>query len=370
MLLTHRQVAFRVAGFTTLVMVSASCVFLSIFHLGTLGAVNHESFVAKRFFPNPLAFITATQPVTAPPPPPPMTISTPQYEPPHDATEISPPAKLMPRTTTAPRASPTQIPKKLWYKVGPQGMSVEMRKWTDTCIDNNPGYRVEFLTDRSGDDYVKQTFASRPDVVRTYLALNIPIIKADLLRYLLLFAEGGIWSDLDVSCNYVPIDEWVPARYAGKADLVVGWEFDMGWGYDFRRQFATWTIMARPGLSHMWMVIEDIIEGLYSTASRHNVTLQYLSLDMVGDIVDVSGPARFTESVLRSLEGTFGSPVDLGSISEILEPKLIEDVLIMPAYAFAASANNYGQRKGLGPALVTHHYAGTWKNKYGGELAK
>jgi alpha 1,6-mannosyltransferase len=86
------------------------------------------------------------------------------------------------------------------------------------------------MTDISGDIYVKKTFKSRPEIIEAYLALAIPILKADLLRYLLLFADGGIWRDLHVSCEDVPIHDWIPAQYRKDASLVVGWELDVGWG--------------------------------------------------------------------------------------------------------------------------------------------
>jgi alpha 1,6-mannosyltransferase len=95
------------------------------------------------------------------------------------------------------------------------------------------------MTDILGDIYVKETFKSRPEIIETYLALPIPILKADLLRYLLLHTEGGIWSDLDVSCEDVPIHDWIPAQYKKEASLVVGWEFDIGWGDNVVRQFAS-----------------------------------------------------------------------------------------------------------------------------------
>jgi alpha 1,6-mannosyltransferase len=47
-------------------------------------------------------------------------------------------------------------------------------------------------------------------MVEDYLALPIPILKADILRYVILYDQGGIWFDLGVSCEGVPIDEWVP----------------------------------------------------------------------------------------------------------------------------------------------------------------
>lgn len=38
------------------------------------------------------------------------------------------------------------IPKKIWYKLGPKGLSEEMKEWTASCIDQNPDYQAAFLT--------------------------------------------------------------------------------------------------------------------------------------------------------------------------------------------------------------------------------
>jgi hypothetical protein len=65
------------------------------------------------------------------------------------------------------------IPKKLWYKLGPNGLNDETRAWTDSCIGNNTNYEVEFMTDSSADRYVQSTFgASHPDLVEIYLGLT------------------------------------------------------------------------------------------------------------------------------------------------------------------------------------------------------
>jgi alpha 1,6-mannosyltransferase len=273
-------------------------------------------------------------------------------------------------------SSSSRIPKKIWYKLGPKGLSNQTREWTDSCLADNPDYEHEFMTDLSGDAFVKTAFSSHPDLVESYLALRVPILKADLLRYLLLFHHGGIWSDLDVSCEGVPMDDWIPARYREDAGLVVGWEFDVGWGDNFQRQFTSWTIMAKPGLPHLWKVVEDILRGLRDKAAEHDTTIAGLTLEMVGDVVDFTGPRRFTYSVLESVRASnslnnSNETVEISTISNLLEPKLVGDLLILPGYAFAASSNTYNEEQkaqGLGPALVTHHYAGTWKNENGGEL--
>ncbi|CAG8127605.1 unnamed protein product [Penicillium olsonii] len=257
------------------------------------------------------------------------------------------------------------IPEKLWYKVGPKGLSNESRDWMDDCLHKNPKYVSEIMTDDSGDLYVKNTFAHRQDIVQTYLNLTVPILKADLLRYLLLFAEGGIWYDLDVSCGDVPIHEWIPEKFASNASLVVGLEFDEGWGEGIVRQFASWTIMAAPHSPHMRVVIDDILEAIHQKAEERAIGVRDLTLDMIGDVVDFTGPRRLTRGVMKSLGSALNRTVEMDSISHLLEPVMIGDVLVLPGYSFAASANKYVNE--TGPALVTHHYAGSWKNQKGGE---
>ncbi|PVI01354.1 glycosyltransferase family 32 protein [Periconia macrospinosa] len=260
------------------------------------------------------------------------------------------------------------IPKIIWYKLGPKGLNSDTREWTDTCIRINPNYRMEFLTDEDADEYVKKSWKFRPDIVDIYLGLTIPIVKADLLRYLLLFDQGGIWSDLDISCEGVPVDDWIPQQHKA-AGLVVGWEFDMGWGTAFIRQFASWTIMAKPGSPHMLQVIEDITASLRGIMEKQEIPIQNVTLTMTGEIVDFSGPRRFTNSVIASIGKSVNRTIKLDEISQLLQPKQIGDVLILPGVSFAASANTYTdeEKEQLPPKLVTHHYAGTWKNPEGGE---
>jgi alpha 1,6-mannosyltransferase len=91
--------------------------------------------------------------------------------------------------TAAPATTPTPaIPEKVWYKLGPRGLSDQSREWIDTCLKKNPTYKSELMTDLSSDFFVEEHFANRPEIVETYLALRIPILKADILRYLILFA--------------------------------------------------------------------------------------------------------------------------------------------------------------------------------------
>lgn len=186
-----------------------------------------------------------------------------------------------------------------------------------------------------------------------------------MLRYLLLFTEGGVYCDLDVSCQ-VPIDDWIPTEYRADASLVVGWEFDGGFGDNILRQFATWTMMAAPRSPHLWAVVEDIVAFFQEKMREHDVPPQGLTREVVGDVVDATGPRRLTRNLLKRFEAF---DTTLEDIKRIEEPRLVGDVLVLPGYSFAASMNRYPDMEVIPPPLVKHHYAGTWKNEHGGEVA-
>lgn len=274
---------------------------------------------------------------------------------------MTPPLQTTP--TPKPEPTPDTIPENLWYKLGPNGLNEELRNYTDSCITKNPTFRYTFMTDSSGDDFVKEKFASRPDIVDNFLAISVPIIKADLLRYLVLYEYGGAWNDLDVSCE-APIREWIPDQYKSNASVVVGLEFDVD---IWIRQFASWTIMAKQKSPHLLTVVEDCLEYLTQKAKEHDVGIHDLKLDMIDDIIDVSGPRRLTRGVLNSLSKMLNETIGNNEISQVSEPRLIGDLLVLPDCSFANSMNQqYGDKKS-GQVLVTHHYAGSWKNTKGGE---
>lgn len=249
------------------------------------------------------------------------------------------------------------FPLKLWQKVGSKGISSD--RWNDiqSWLKQNPTLRHEILTDGSSDEYVRDNFADYPEIRDLYLSLPVPILKADLLRQLILYNDGGIWSDLDVTCHK-SIGTWIPEEYRNRANVVVGLEFDGS-------QFASWTVMTKPKTSHGVAVVKYIIEKLQASATEHNRTTAELNMTMISDVVDVTGPKAMTVALLQNLEQEMGMPIGRANISNIMEPTLLQDVLILPNAAFAAL--QAGHPEDRGPYLVEHHYAGSWKNVHGGE---
>lgn len=251
----------------------------------------------------------------------------------------------------------SSIPFKLWQKAGSQKINEARQKDIHSWLDVNPRLRHEILTDDSADEYAREYFAEYPDVLNHYLSLPVPILKADLLRQLILYIDGGIWSDLDVTCHR-PISTWIPEQYQNKTNVVVGLEFD---GF----QFASWTIMTKPKTSHIVAVIKYVIDKLKATAAQHHVTTAELNMTMINDVVELTGPQAMTVAILQNLQKEMGIPVGRANITNIKEPTLFQDVLVLPNAAFASRQGGYPEDRG--PYLVEHHYAGSWKNANGGE---
>lgn len=226
------------------------------------------------------------------------------------------------------------IPDKVWHSAKDDNLTEDQRKWIESWTQKNPSLRQELLTDHSGETFVQARFHNtRPDIVEVYEAIPIPILRADLLRYLIIFAEGGIWSDLDVTCDK-EIVAWIPLEYQHQEiDMVVGLEFDFEWrgpGTQVASQFCNWVFMARPFSRNLKVIIDSVIDKVKEIAHTNNVPIEGITLDMLPDVVDVTGPKIMTIAILKALGHLLARTVDDRDFSGIKQPKLVGDVLIMP----------------------------------------
>lgn len=257
------------------------------------------------------------------------------------------------------------LPDKVWHSAKFDNLSENQREWTGSWTKKNPSFRQELLTDRSAEAFVRaHYFKTRPDIVEIYEALPIPILRADLFRYLVVLAEGGIWGDLDTSCEK-DVADWVPVEYRNKnIDMIVGLEFDMEWrgpGTEVASQFCNWVFVGRKSSRNLQIIVDTVLDKLKGIAKANAVGIEGITLEMLSDVVDVTGPKIMTVAIMKSLEKLLGRPVDDRDYAHTKRPKLVGDVLIMPGVSFAALQN--GNPTDQGDALVTHHYEGSWKKE-------
>jgi hypothetical protein len=90
------------------------------------------------------------------------------------------------------------FPEKIWqtWKVDPLSLEPRELARAQSWLHKNPGYRYEVLTDSNDVHYVETRYGpfglNRPDIVYIYRQITAKIVRADMLRYLVMYAEGGV----------------------------------------------------------------------------------------------------------------------------------------------------------------------------------
>ena len=261
----------------------------------------------------------------------------------------------------------TAFPKKIWQtsKMSPAGLEDDDRKAILSWVKINQKHRYEIVTQHSAESYVRDKYAHKPDIVEIFMDLQDPILRADLIRYLVLLEDGGVYSDID-TMSLKPIEDWVPAIYQKDANLVIGIEYDslgggrwVDWTLDL--QFATWAMLAKPRHPFLEITIEKVIERLKGLALKQERALSQIKPNF-HEVLDTTGPALFTEAVFEGLSYITGTKFEASNISGLTEPRLVGDVLILPINAFGSGqAHSNSGSADSDSALVQHLFKGSWK---------
>ena len=212
------------------------------------------------------------------------------------------------------------------------------------------GFLHLLWTDDELDVFVQEF---HPNLTKLFQGFKLPVLRADLARYLLLRTFGGYYSDID-TVNLKSLDSWT-----GGKDRIIGFiagiEVDtdrVDWKdwYPRSLQFCQWTIVSSPGNPVIVEVIERVLEQL-ARVDPDSITAK--------DVVHLTGPAPFTDAVVDKL-GKF--KIQVHELRNIEEPKLFHDILVMPITAFSPGVGHMGSKSIYDKnALVNHLFAGEWK---------
>lgn len=258
------------------------------------------------------------------------------------------------------------IRRKIWQTTKLSAMTLEERdrknlgKWDEM----NPDWRREVLTDGGSDNYVRDCFAARPEIIEVFTDLRDNIMRADLIRYLALLCDGGVYSDIDTEL-LKPINLWVPLKYEGVANAVVGIEYDT-FGNDptpalLFVQLVNWTIMSKAGHPLMDLTVRNALKAIKALAEKQKVLLGLIKATF-NDVLASTGPALLTLATFEYLSEATGTQVSWANVSGITAPKLIHDVLILPVTAFGNGQMHSESGPPEDPAALVHHlFSGSWK---------
>lgn len=273
------------------------------------------------------------------------------------------------------------IPHKIWQIFStpahydgptPQKLSPDALGDARSWIALNPGYEYQLIGAQAADEFVLKHFIHDRAILDTYFALENPGMKTDLLRYLILSIEGGVYTDLD-TWALKPIDAWVPEHLQHRISAVVGIEFDQldgepwpGFGDEpsymtHHVQFCQWTLAAAPGHPIYDAMIRAAISNIHALALEQETTIS--NVEPTGyQVVTTTGPAAFTDVVFAELQKMDPTLGDLGELSDMKESRLIGDVLVLTINGFGAGqphSHSTGDMEAP-QVLVKHNFRHSW----------
>lgn len=162
-------------------------------------------------------------------------------------------------------------------------------EWIEMTENSGMNFRYNLITDEQILPFLRQFYGSVPQIIQAFNSMPTAILKADFFRYLVLYAQGGIYSDID-TFPLKPLNSWpslnhtlrktfitegmIPYQGSGPNQeisspdpgFIVGIEADPDrpdWSewYARRIQFCQWTIQAKPGHP----ILRELIINITST---------------------------------------------------------------------------------------------------------
>lgn len=234
--------------------------------------------------------------------------------------------------------------------------------------EKHPGFIHEVITDQVAVHLLRHLYASVPEVMEAYMALPLPVLKADFFRYLILLARGGIYTDIDTHA-LKSAAEWLPESVPREAiGLVIGIEADpdradwKDW-YSRRIQFCQWTIQAKPGHPVLLEIVANIT--LTTLEKKKNGLLKSFRDDKV---IEFTGPAVWTDVIFAFLndERYFDMSTSQGNITwrdftGMTSAKKVGDLVVLPITSFSPGVGQMGAGDYEDPmAYVKHEFEGMY----------
>lgn len=239
-----------------------------------------------------------------------------------------------------------------------------------TWISRNQDYAYTLMSSDGADVFARKHYADRPEILQPFLDLKFPVLRSDLLRYMILESEGGVYSDLDTSA-LKSVRDWIPKEQSSEIHAVVGVEYDQLNNEPFpgmteRLQFCQWTMAASKGHPILKNVVREVIIGLHAMAKRNNTTITELN-PIDDEVIEVSGPVIWTKVILQYMNKATGTHVDYRNMTGMKEPRTIADVMVLPIDGFGTGqTHSNSNREGADNAYVQHQWKGSWKHGWNG----
>lgn len=262
-----------------------------------------------------------------------------------------------------------EIPSRIWQIFFGYTPLDDFADALQTWISKNQDYSYTLMSNQGADEFAREHYADRPDILEPFLQLKFHVLRSDLLRYMILESKGGIYRDLD-TVVIKSVRDWIPQDMRSKVHAIVGVEYDQLGGepyYGMNKpiQFCQWTMAASRGHPIMKKIVKKVVAALKETAERNNTSIADFE-PSDDEVVQVSGPVIWTEAVMEAMSEETGTEMSYLNITGMNTPRLFGDVLVLPIDGFGAgqphSNSTRDEHQGPGDFFVRHQWKGSWKH--------
>ena len=203
------------------------------------------------------------------------------------------------------------------------------RKWVDSWKQKNPSFVHKLYDDAECKIVVASSY---PEFLELYDSLPTGVQKADLFRYLVIHKFGGVYADLDTSCQ-VPIADALKGH-----SIIVGKESNQ---YQF--QLLQWFFAAAPRHPVFLEIAREIKKRMSNPEMMEKDPRYAKSKDKNNaKILYQTGPWVFTDVMKKY--------IDSG------------DAQVYPECTFGCSNPKVSLAAGT-TQYVRHYFKGTWKTR-------
>ena len=141
------------------------------------------------------------------------------------------------------------------------------------------GYTHKFFDDKKADDFMKENFN---DIYEIYHNLPLPVMKADLWRYCVIYHYGGIYADMDT----IFIGDDLDSLFQKESDLILTPE------YPRNEALCQWVFAAPKGSPLLKSAIDESVKRI-----KECNDFKYEHM-----VHNLTGPKVFTESIENYLK--------------------------------------------------------------------
>ena len=141
------------------------------------------------------------------------------------------------------------------------------------------GYEHIFFSDKKADVFMQENFNNIYDV---YHNLPLPVMKADLWRYCIIYHYGGIYADMDT----IFIGDDLDSIIQKNTNLILTPE------YPFNKDFCQWVFAAPKGSPLLKSVIDESIKRI-----KECKDFKYEHM-----VHNLTGPSVFTDGIENYLK--------------------------------------------------------------------